>query len=223
MAALRLMWVALASTLVGCAADRPRARCHHDFMHVADAPAGVVRGDLLYALDERPLPGSTTHRKAGLLRGVDRAGDTLEVAWYCAPEDGARAASALRGDGLPVALVGQDVEPRLGRCWGQTIRREAHDWPDDRRRPVLWLNLGVDDGVEVGDQYEVLGEARADDRNRRVADFEVLGVCSVLPWMVSSRRAECQLLPDHRFDASWWVRRAYVKRVTAPMKPCRSP
>lgn len=194
----RAVWTAMLALLVGCG-GAPRVRCADGRLVVVDAPAGVIRDDLLYVMGPAPIPGSETRPKVGLVQGLDRVGDALYVSWYCPPARSAAVVEALSGAGLPAALVGQDRLLRLGRCWTRATIEEVGEQAGEQGggAVIVRLDLGADDGVRAGDRYALLGEGRADRVNRRVPDFESLGTCVVLPHRVEARRAACEVLPPH--------------------------
>lgn len=184
-------------------------------LYVKNAPAGVKRDSLLYARAPDPLPGTADHPKIGILRGVDRQGDALLVAWFTLLDDNVDA--ALTGKGLPVDPLGQDVRARIGRHWGEYVGQPTATFPGHGGDIVLELNVGRDDDVRPGDQYEVLGEPKADALNRTVDSFEPLGTCSVPPFGADATRSRCQL--DREADApvfreQHWVRGGYVLAIT---------
>lgn len=184
-------------------------------LYVTNAPAGVKRDSLLYARAPNPLPGTNDHPKIGILRGVDRQGDALLVAWFTLLDEDVD--PALRGEGLPVDLIGQDIQARIGRHWGEYAGRPASTFPKQGEDIVLELTMGRDDDVRPGDQYEILGEPKADPLNRTVDSFEGLGTCTVLPFGADATRSRCQLdrgVDAPVFNEQHWVRGGYVRAVT---------
>jgi hypothetical protein len=131
-------------------------------LYVKNAPSGAIRDHLLYARAPNPLPGSKDHPKIGILRGVDRQGDALLVAWFTLLDDDVDA--ALTGEGLPVDLIGQDTLARIGRHWGEYVGQPSATFPKQEGDIVLELTMGRDDDVRPGDQYEVLGEPKGRPR-----------------------------------------------------------
>jgi hypothetical protein len=196
--------------------DSPRVIRFEKKLYVRNAPAGLDRDRLLYALGAEPLPGSADRAKIGILRGVDRNGDSLEVAWFTLIDDDVD--TALDRGGLPILLIKQDLEPRIGRHWGKYVPQPEATFPKPDGDVVLELNLGKDDGVEAGDQYDVLGEPRTNAVNRTVDSFAPLGTCTVLPFGAEATRARCQLdrgLAAPLFDKQHWVRGGYAKAITS--------
>jgi hypothetical protein len=184
-------------------------------LYVKSAPAGVKRDSLLYARAPNPLPGTDVHPKIGILRGVDRQGDALLVAWFTLLDENVDA--ALDGEGLPVDLIGQDIRARIGRHWGEYVGQPAATFPKQGGDIVLELNIGRDEDVRPGDQYEVLGEPKADALNRTVDSFEGLGTCTVLPFGADATRSRCQLDRGAEapvFREQHWVRGGYVRAIT---------
>ncbi|WP_437338496.1 hypothetical protein [Sorangium sp. So ce394] len=194
-------------------------------LYVTNAPAGVKRDSLLYARAPNALPGTKDHPKIGILRGVDRQGDALLVAWFTLLDENVDA--ALTGGGLPVDPIGQDIRARIGRHWGEYVGQPAAAFPKEGGDIVLELDMGRDDDVRSGDQYEVLGEPKADALNLTVDSFEGLGTCSVLPFGTDATRSRCQL--DRGADApvfreQHWVRGGYVRAITRrPVSPPSEP
>ncbi|MEP7124304.1 MAG: hypothetical protein ABJE95_25475 [Byssovorax sp.] len=196
--------------------DAPRVIRVGKKLYVRHAPAGIDRHRLLYGLSADPLPGTNDHVKIGILRGVDRNGDSLEVAWYTLVDDDVE--SALDRGGLPIRLVQQDLEPRIGRHWGKYVPQPEAAFHEPDGDVVLELNLGNDDGAQPGDQYDVLGEARTDDVNRTVDSFAKLGTCTVRPFGAEATRSRCQIdrgIAALRFEKQHWMSGGYVKAITS--------
>lgn len=187
-------------------------------LYITNAPAGAMRATRFYAFAPAPLPGTTVHPKVGLLRGIDRMGSSLQAAWITLLDDNDGSIDrALDGDGLLVDLVGQDVRARLERHWGEYRGQPASELPPPGSPVVIELDLGGSDGVQPGDQYEVLGEPRADTLNQVVDSFEPLDTCTVPPLRVEPMRSSCQLkrgIGASNFSERDWVRGGYVKAVT---------
>ena len=184
-------------------------------LYVKNAPSGAIRDHLLYARAPNPLPGSKDHPKIGILRGVDRQGDALLVAWFTLLDDDVDA--ALTGEGLPVDLIGQDTLARIGRHWGEYVGQPSATFPKQEGDIVLELTMGRDDDVRPGDQYEVLGEPKGDPVNRTVDSFEGLGTCTILPFGADATRSRCQLDRGDeapKFNEQHWTRGGYVRAIT---------
>jgi hypothetical protein len=184
-------------------------------LYVRNAPTTLKRSSLLYARALRPLPGSAAHPKIGILRAVDREGDSLVVTWFTLLDENVDA--ALDGEGLPVDSIGQDIGARIGRHWGEYVGQPAATFPKQDRDIVLELNMGRGDDVRLGDQYDVLAEPNADPLNRTVESFKTLGTCTVLSFSADATRSRCQL--KHRagapvFSKQHWGRGGYVRAIT---------
>jgi hypothetical protein len=189
-------------------------------LYVRNAPGGLKKDLLLYALSADPLPGTDDHPKIGILRGVDRTGESLKVAWYTLPDDDV--ARHLARDGLPIRLIEQDLEPRIGRHWGKYLPQPRSTFRGPTGAVELELNLGKDDGVQPGDKYEVLGEPKADAQNRTVDSFALLGTCTVIPFAVEATRAHCQIDRGDEplaFGEEHWTRGGYLKAITPRSPP----
>lgn len=193
----------------------PRLIRVRDKLYVRNAPPGIKRDSLLYARAADPLPGSADHPKIGILRGVDRVGDSLQVAWFTLLDENVDA--ALAGEGLPVDLIGQDLRARIGRHWGEYVQQPAATFPKEGGEIVLEIDMGQAEDVRPGDQYDVLGEPKADALNFTVNSFEKLGTCTVVPFGASSTRSRCQLdrgVEAPVFNEQHWVRGGYVQAIT---------
>jgi hypothetical protein len=196
--------------------DSPRLLRAGTKLYVRNAPPGLQRNTLLYALSAEPLPGTADRPKIGILRGVDRTGDALEVAWFTLLDEDVEA--NLARDGLPILLIKQDLEPRIGRHWGKYLAQSDKTFPGPGGDIVLEINLGKDDGVRPGDKYDILGEPRVDVVNRTVDSFEPLGTCTVLPFGAEPTRSRCQLdrgTEAPAFEKQHWVKDGYIKAITS--------
>jgi hypothetical protein len=155
------------------------------------------------------------HPKIGILRGVDREGDSLQVAWFTLVDEDIDA--ALKANGLPVDMLGQDLRARIGRHWGTYVPLPSGTFPKPGGDVVLELDMSRDEGIQSGDQYRVFGEPNADALNRTVDSFEDLGTCTVLPFEASATRSRCQLgqgIEAQRFTEQHWVRGGYALAIT---------
>lgn len=161
---------------------------HKDGLYIQNVPREVLRNRLYYVLAEVPIPGTTDYPKLGVVRVTDQVGSSVQVVWWTLVDDDIE--RALKGEGLRVELVGQDLEKRVGRHWAT-----FEVTPESRQGgPTLVLiNLGADDGVQATDKYELFGEARANAINLSVDDFTPLGTCIVLPFEADRGRARCQV------------------------------
>lgn len=180
-------------------------------LYIHNVPPEVIRNRLYYMLAEKPIPGSTDYPKIGVVRVMDREGSSVKAAWWTLVDDDVEA--ALKGEGLRVELVGQDLEKRVGRHW--TTFEVMSDSPNNA--VIVLLKLGADDGVKSTDKYELFGEARADAVNLSVDDFTPLGTCTVLPFGADRGRARCQFdvsADKPKVGPGASVQRGYARAMT---------
>ncbi|MEO7330425.1 MAG: hypothetical protein ABI193_17755 [Minicystis sp.] len=193
----------------------PRVVLSGTDLYLVHAPAALIRDHLFYVLGPEVIPGSSDHPKIGIMRGVDRSGDSLKVAWFTLPDE--RVGPALADSGLPIKLIDQDLEPRIDRHWGNYVPQLHTPFPGPKGPIVLELNLGDVSGVKAGDQYDVLGDAKTNNLNRTVDAFERLGTCTVLPFGTDQTRSSCQLDRGESallFSEPRWRSGGYVKAIT---------
>lgn len=193
----------------------PRLIRHNKDLYIRNAPEGAIKGRLFYALAANPIPRTQDHPKIGILRGRDREGSSLKVTWIAVLDENVD--KIVDGEGLPVWLIEQDREVRLGRHWGKYLPNAQTPFPGPTAPIVLVLNLGKDDGVKPHDKYEVLGEALTDDLNRMVDDFKLLGKCTIGPFDAESTRSKCQLdrgLDVPLFQKHHWEQGGYVRAIS---------
>lgn len=198
LAALNLACAGTPPTRPACPACPP-ARCpeatliaRDGDLYVKDLPVDLPRTAFLYALDPVPLPGGT-RPAIGLLHVVEPA--SFKVAWFCKP--GRDLDAQLATNGVPVQSVKPDTLPRMRGCWARFKPRPApgNETPDPDATPDtlrLTLDIGTNDGVLSGDQYEVLGPAEL-DLDSRAGEFPVIGHCTVVKKGLSNIESSCLL------------------------------
>ena len=190
----------------------PRLIQQNGQLHVVRAPGGLTRGMRLYALAAQPIPGAKTHPAIGVLRVVQRQGDLLKVTWACPPSHPPDLT-----EGLPIRLLAEDQEIRLGTCWTQYKVHDPEAWAKADRPKVVSLALGKVDGVKEGDQYTLLGDPLSATAGGVVDAVEVLGTCTILVYQIDEMRSLCQLdkgLPSmftHQTLQTW--SRGYAQRI----------
>ncbi|MDI3292165.1 hypothetical protein [Polyangium sp. 15x6] len=191
-----------------------------DKLYVKNAPQGATRDARFYVRAAAPIPGTEDHPKIGIIRGLDREGrSTLRVVLITPVDESTL--DAITAEGLPVDLVPQDTRARVGRLWGEYVPQPESTWPGAGKDVVLELDLGRGEDVRSGDQYELLGEAKADRLNQTVDSFEKRGTCTVLPFGADATRSRCQV--DHGIEPSGldkndWIRGGYARAITVRTK-----
>jgi hypothetical protein len=155
--------------------DGPRLRQDGSRLYVTEAPAGAVRGALLYVLAAQPFPGGQSRPKIGLIAVTQQLDADMEVAWVCRPN----VPGDIEASGLPVRPIPQDTLTRVGRCVARYLPGEPAAWDGKKDWMDLRIGLGSGDGLRVGDRYEVLGKPIVDESNRMVTEFERAAFCIV--------------------------------------------
>lgn len=180
-------------------------------LYVKNLPVDLPRTAFLYALDPVPLPGGT-RPPIGLLHVTEPA--SFKVAWFCKP--GRDLEPQLANEGVPVQSVKPDSLPRMRGCWARFKPRPApgNDPPDPDATPDtarLTLDIGTNDGVLSGDQYEVLGPAEL-DLDSRAGEFPVIGHCTIVKKGLSNIESTCLLnrRESPRFQDHHWQRGGHV-------------